>query len=46
MYATTEKLAKMRTAHTGRKHVVVERPHGISVVSERVAILCNYSLIV
>ena len=46
MYATMENLAKMRTTQTGRKHVVVERPHGISVVSERVAILCNYSLIV
>lgn len=39
-------LAKIRTETTGRMHVVVMRDHGISVVSERIALLANYTRIV
>lgn len=39
-------LADARTIATGRKHIVVMRPHGASVVSERIAFLCNYDRIV
>ena len=46
MYTKYENLANARTEATGRKHIVVMRPHGISVVSERIAFLCNYDRIV
>lgn len=39
-------LAKMRTEATGRMHVVVQREHGISVVSERIALLANYTRVI
>lgn len=45
MYANLQKLADRRTFDTGRLHVVVMRPHGMSVVSMRVAQLANYQII-
>lgn len=39
-------LANLRTQETGRMHVVVMREHGVSVVSERIALLANYTRIV
>ena len=45
MYATMHALADRRTFDTGRLHVVVMRPHGMSVVSARFAKLCNYTII-
>jgi hypothetical protein len=39
-------LATLRTQATGRTHIVVMRDHGVSVVSERIAALCNYSRII
>lgn len=38
-------LASARTWETGREHVVVMRPHGLSVVSARFAKLCGYTII-
>lgn len=46
MYANLRRLANARSYMTGTLHVVVMRPHGMSVVSERVAILCNYTIII
>ena len=39
------KLADARTWETGREHVVVMRPHGLSVVSMRVAQFAGYTII-
>lgn len=39
-------LADARTVATGRKYIVVMRPHGASVVSERIAFLCNYDRVI
>ena len=38
-------LANARTRETGREHVVVMRPHGMSVVSMRVAQFAGYTII-
>lgn len=46
MYQHYLALANARTKATGRLHIVVEREHGMSVVSERIAFLANYSRIV
>lgn len=45
MYATMHALANRRTFDTGRLHVVVMRPHGMSVVSMRVAQFADYTII-
>jgi hypothetical protein len=39
-------LAKARTQQTGRLHIVVMRDHGVSVVSERIAFLANYTRVI
>lgn len=46
MYDHYLQLANARTQQTGRLHIVVEREHGMSVVSERIARLANYSRII
>ena len=45
MYANLQKLANARSSMTGTLHVVVMRPHGMSVVSMRVAQFANYAII-
>lgn len=45
MYANLQRLANARSYMTGTLHVVVMRPHGMSVVSARFAKLCNYTII-
>ena len=45
MYATMHALANARSYMTGTLHVVVMRPHGMSVVSMRVAQFANYTII-
>lgn len=45
MYANLQRLADARSYMTGRLHVVVMRPHGMSVVSMRVAQFANYTII-
>ena len=45
MYANLQKLANARSYMTGTLHVVVMRPHGLSVVSMRVAQFAGYTII-